>query len=189
MKTKLTSITRLILICGIIFSVNRIFAVDSATNSIGATNEPSPFKINVTPRKTRVHAGEKFKVGLEVKNVSNTNQTFKVWSCSWWENWSSSNPAVRLVGWGCAENGPMKVNLAPGESFKETLNGKEADLEVPQSVSTNKISFHMVFHTGASIHLYKPGETIPDDVKGKIYYSNEVTISINPKSVPDWIPW
>jgi hypothetical protein len=189
MKTKLTAIARLILICGIIFSANQILAADSMTNSVSETNEPSPLKIIVTPSKTRVHAGEKFKVGLEVKNVSNTNQSFKVWGCSWYENWKSSNPAIQLIPWACLANGVGTVNLAPGELFKETLNGKEAEMQVSQSVATNKISFRMCFHTGGSIHLYKPGEFVPDDVKGKSYWSDEVTININPKSVPDWIPW
>ena len=188
MKTKLTIFWLLILTGGIIFLENSIFAADT-TNFVSQTNEPSPFKIIVTPRKTRVRAGEKFKVGLEVKNISSTNQSFKVWSCSWYENWKSDNLAVYLPGWTCRANGVDTVNLAPGESFAETLNGKEMEMQVIQSVSTNKISFRMAFHTGGSIQLYKSDEVIPDDVKGKIYWSDEVTININPKSVPDWIPW
>ena len=136
MKTNLTTIARLILFAGIILSANQIFAADSATNSVSGTNEPSPFKIIVTPRKTRVHVGERFKVGLEVKNVSNTNQTFKVWSCSWYENWKSSAPAVRLMPWTCRANGIDDVSLAPGESFKETLNGEEMEMKVLPSTAT-----------------------------------------------------
>jgi hypothetical protein len=36
----------------------------------------------------------------------------------------------------------------------------------------------MVLHTGASMHIYKSGETMPDDEKGEIYYSNEVTVDV-----------
>jgi hypothetical protein len=188
MKTKLT-IALLALAGGIILFANQIRAADSATNAVSQTNELSRLKIIVTPRKIRVHIGEPFKVALEVKNVSNTNQQFKVWGCSWYENWKSSNPVIGIKAWACLANGAETVNLAPGESFKETLNGKEAEMEIFQPVSTNRISFRMAFITGASFHFYKLGETIPDDEKEKIYYSNEVTIDINPKSVPDWLPW
>jgi hypothetical protein len=142
MKTKLT-IAILVLAGGIVFFANPLFAANVTTNSVSQTNEPSPFQIIVTPRKTRVHAGEKFKVGLEVKNVSNTNQTFKVWSCSWDENWRSSNPDVYLPGWACRANWVGDVSLAPGESFKETLNREEMEMCVPQSVTTNKVIFRM----------------------------------------------
>jgi hypothetical protein len=112
--------------------------------------------------------------------VSNTDQSFLVWSCSWFENWKSSNPVVELKSWACRRNVVGTVNLAPGELFKETLNGEEAEMQILQSVSTNKISFRMAFHTGGSVRLYKSGETIPDDVKGKTYLSGEVTIDLIP---------
>jgi hypothetical protein len=177
MKIKLT-IALLALAGGIILFANSIFAADSTTNSVSQTNEPSPFQITVTARKTLVHVGESFKVSLEVKNISNTNQSFLVWSCSWWENWKSNNRFVYLPAWDCGQNAPMTVNLAPDESFRETLNGNEMPMRVVDSVSTNRISFRMAFHTGGSVHLYKADEIMPDDVKGKIYWSNEVTIDL-----------
>jgi len=176
MKISLITIF-LALITGTIFYSNLGFAADSLANSFDLTNVPSPFQITLTPRKTRVHVMEPFKISLEVKNVSHTNQSFVVWSCSWPMNWRSSNPAVEWVGWSCAQNGAMKVNLASGESFKETLFGEEKEMRVSQSISTNKISFRMTLHPGAA---HRFGETIPDDEKGKLYWSNEVTIELIP---------
>jgi hypothetical protein len=63
---KLKTIALLLLAIGGIFLAHQIFAADSVTNFISQTNEPSTFQIIVTPRKTRVHVGEPFKVALEV---------------------------------------------------------------------------------------------------------------------------
>ncbi|MEI8291059.1 MAG: hypothetical protein WCH99_16460 [Verrucomicrobiota bacterium] len=176
MKLRIIKIL-LALAAGPIFLTNLVFAADSLTNSVGQTNETSPFQIIVTPRKTRVQVMEPFKISIAVKNVSHTDQSFVVWSCSWPMNWKSSNPAVEWVGWSCAQNGAMKVNLASGESFKETLFGVEKEMRVAQSISTNKISFRMALHPGAA---HRFGQSLPEDEKGKLYWSNEVTIDLIP---------
>jgi len=196
MKRKLTTIARLILAGGIIFVTNQIFATDSVTNSISQTNEPSPFKIIVTPKRNRVHVKEPFQVSLMVKNISNTNQQFKVWSCSWYENWKSSKPAIGLRGWACTANRPVDIHLTPGESFKEELNGNGAEMEIFQPISTNEISFRMGFipTVWGDIHIYNPAQhswrTNQSWIEDRktIYWSDEVNIKINPKWIPDWIP-
>jgi hypothetical protein len=178
MKTKVA----LLVLAGINLFVKQGFAENAMTNSVSQTNEPSPFKIIVTPRTNRVHIGELFKVGLEVKNVSNTNQSFDVWSCSWYYNWESSNPAIGISEWACLGNYVETVNLRPGESFKETIkiNGEEADMRIFKSIPTNTISFRMAFHTGGDIRLYRKGEVIPDVLNGKLYWSDELNIKIYP---------
>ena len=179
------------------FSSNSVFASGSVTNSVSQTNELSPLQIIVTPRKTRVHVGEPFKVSLEVKNVSNTNQQFKVWSCGWSQNWKSSNPVIRFREWNCRANWPMDVHLAPNASFKEELNGKEMDMEFIQTGSTNKVAFRMGFTptVWGDVRIYNPNNNgwrtnqwwIEDHTR--IYWSDEVSININPKWIPNWIPW
>jgi hypothetical protein len=194
MKTKLISITRLILICEIFFSVNQIFAADSATNSVSGTNEPSPFKIIVMPRKTRVRAGEKFKVGLEVKNVSNTNQLIKIWTCGWGDNWESGNPAVKM--WSptqCRSNVLIEHKLASGESYKHESDFQEAKMEVIQSLETNKVVFRVGFTSGFYVMLpdsfFAHGKQEPQSSRAdqgnpnaayKTYWNDDVAIEVVP---------
>jgi hypothetical protein len=189
MKTKLSAIVLLFLAGGLIFFLGSIFAADATTDSVSGTNAASPFKITVTPRKTHVQVGESFVVGLEVKNVSSTNQSFKVWSCSWYENWVSSNPVVQIKSWACTENCPIEIKLAPGESFKEELNGEEAKMEIVQSVSTNKVFFRMHFMPLilGDAKVYNPDgksfrtfRTEIPDFKAP-FWSDEVGITIDPK--------
>lgn len=185
MKTKLTMML-LVFTGGIILFANQIFAADS-TNAVGQVNETSPLKIIVTPEKSRVHVKEPFTVSLEVKNVSNTNQSFTVMYCSWYEQWQPDNPAVQMIPWNCMMNYPMKVSLAPGQSFKEKVNnlGEEMKMQVI-TATTNKISFKMgftplVLTPDNQRHRYSRSE--------KTYWSDAVTVTVNPKLIPDWISW
>jgi hypothetical protein len=199
MKTKLAAIVFLVRIVGVFLPTSKIFAADSMTNSVTGTNEPSPFKIIVTSTKTRVHVGEPFNVALELKNVSSTNQSIGVWSCSWEENWRSSNPNIPILGSiACLQNGVKHISLAPSELFKQKWeDGKEIQMQVLPTVKTNKITFRISFtpSTWGEIYFHdssgkivKTNQWWIEDPKNT-YLSDEITININPKSVPDWIPW
>lgn len=187
MKTKLTT-TLLALAGGIIVFANQTFAADATANSVSQTNEPSPFTIIVSPEKSRVHIKEVFKVELEVKNISNTNQSFAVMSCSWMEHWRSDNGQIGTwPGWACIANAPIKIELASGESWK-----KELKMWIPEPVSTNRVSFRMSF-TPLPFEVVPPhvenGKYVWQKKKGvKTYWSSESSININPKWIPDWIP-
>ena len=146
--------------------------VDLSFTALGQTNESSPLQIIVTPEVGRVHVMEPFKVSLEIKNVSNTNQFFKDMSCSWYDNWKSDNPNVGLISWNCELNGPSTVELAPGEIYHETLNNEDGKMEIYHEVPTNSISFRMSF---------TPGDLYVHSERKQIYWSNNVTIKINPK--------
>jgi len=117
---------------------------------------------------------EPFKVALQVKNVSNTNQSFVVMSCSWYENWHSNNRLIGWNVWNCLSNFGYSVKLAPGEVFKQELNGNEKELCVYEKTSTNKVSFRMELHSGN----FNDPSTYSNFRTSKFYSSNEVTIDV-----------
>ena len=156
---------------GIIFFANQVFATDLAINSVSQTNEPSPFKITATPRTNQVHIMEPFKVSLEVENISKTNQSFVIMSCSWTDNWHSDNEMVGWKGWNCQSNFGYTKNMAPGEIFRQ-----EGEMRVFRSALTNKVSFRMALHPGN----YNDPSTDLNYKRGKNYWSNEVTIEVIP---------
>jgi hypothetical protein len=132
--------------------------------------QTAPFKIIVTPATNQVHRGGNFKVHLQVKNVTNTNQYFDTWSCAWFGNWTTDSLIVGFGDWGCDSNGREHVELAPGESWENDL-----DLTVNESVVTNEVSFRMGF-TPAGFQAPRD----PNPEKWKYYWSNEVTINMTP---------
>jgi hypothetical protein len=183
MKTKLT-IVLLALAGGIIFFANQTLAADATTNSVAQTNEPSPFQIIVTPKKSRVHIGERFEAEIDVKNITHTNQLFGVMLCSWPEHYGTDNPNVQNATWfACTRNFPIKVNLAPNESYTKKLM-----FEVSRAVATNQISFRVSFRPFI-VGKDRPGGFYYEPKPGKIYLSDPVNLAINPKYIPDWISW
>jgi hypothetical protein len=174
---KLTTPGLLILVGSIMLFSPSIFAADSKTNVLEQTKETEPFKIIVTPSKKRVHVKESFKVALEVKNITNTNRSFVVMSCSWDEHWRSDNPIIGSVTqFICTMNYPMNVNLVLGESYK-----REGDMQLFQAISTNKVSFRMGFTPMDYTPLHmENGRFIPPVEKEgkKTYWSDEVTVEV-----------
>ena len=130
--------------------------------------EIAPFKIIVTPATNQVHRGEKFKVHLQVKNVTNTNQYFDTMSCGWDFNWITDGFVVGFEPWGCNSNIPEHIGLVPGESWE-----KDLDLTVNESAGTNKVSFRMGFTPDG---MLTPRDPNPE--KWKFYWSNFVTMNL-----------
>ena len=184
MKIKLTAIKLAVSVSGIILIATQLFAAGSTTNSVSETNESSPFKIIVAPKKNRIHFGERFEAEVDVKNITSTNQLFGVWLCSWPDHYGTDNPNVgNATGSACLRNFPIKVNLAPNESYKNKLM-----FEVVRAMATNQVSFRVRFQPFI-VGKDKGGGGYFEIKPGKAYWSDQVTLSLNPKLVPDWIPW
>ena len=133
---------RLLAIVTACFASVYLVAADPVTNAAIQSKEAQPFKVIVIPATNRVHLKENFKVAVKVRNQTSTNQNLCVMSCSWAQHWKTdSDFIVSHAMFVCWDNSPMRINLPPGDSYE-----KELPLWIPQPVSTNKISFRMVFN-------------------------------------------
>ncbi|MEO5804809.1 MAG: hypothetical protein ABIR24_14895 [Verrucomicrobiota bacterium] len=120
--------------------------------------KPGPLRVEVTASTNEVRLKESFKLVLRVENISKTDQTIRVMSCSWDQHWQSSNPAVSWVPWDCSNNFAMSVKLAPGNAYTNQM-----EMLVPQPTKEKKLSFRMGFTPLESTNTL---------------WSNEVTIKV-----------
>ncbi len=109
-----------------------MFAEDAAgTNTL---------RVVVIPSKTEVRVKEPFKVALRVENPAATNQMVRIWSCSWDDEWKSSNPNILFGGWVCTKNVVYDLTIPPGGAYTNEL-----ELLVPQPISDQTLTFQMGF--------------------------------------------
>lgn len=73
-------------------------------------------KISIKPATSKWKVKARVVVTLKITNTGKTMNTFNVWSCSWGDQWVSSDNDLTWEPWGCEKNGPMPVGLAPGKS-------------------------------------------------------------------------
>jgi len=66
----------------------------------------------VIPSKTEVRVKEQFKVALRVENPTTTNQMVRVMSCSWDDEWRSSNTNISWLSWDCEKNNMRSVKIS-----------------------------------------------------------------------------
>jgi hypothetical protein len=92
------------------------------------------------PSKTEVRVKEKFKVALRVENLTTTNQTVRVWSCSWDEEWKTSNTNISWLGWDCTRNVARNVEIPPVGAYTNEL-----EMLIPEPISEKTLSFRMGF--------------------------------------------
>ena len=149
MKPKLILCLALVLSGGLLMA----FSTNAAdTNSL---------RVVVIPSKTEVRVKETFKVALRVENPTTTNQTVRVWSCSWDEEWKTSNTNIVFgIGWDCTKNNIHSVEIPSGGAYTNEL-----EMLIPEPVSEKALSFRMGF--------------TPIDSK-KTFWSNEVKLKILP---------
>jgi len=125
----------------------------------GDTNS---LRVVVIPSKTEVRIKETFKVALRVENPTTTNQTVRVWSCSWDEEWKTSNPNISWLGWACKKNGVKNVEIPPGGAYTNEL-----EMLIPEPISEKTFSFRMGFTPIDSKQTFWSGEVklnvIPSD--------------------------
>jgi len=127
------------------------FANAADTNSL---------RVVVIPSKTEVHVKETFKVALRVENPTTTNQTVSVWSCSWDQEWKTSNTNISWLGWDCSRNFPMNIEIPPGGAYTNELG-----IFISEPISKKTLSFRMGF--------------TPVDGK-QTFWSNEVKLKMLP---------
>ena len=131
-----------------------------ASNAAGTDS----LRVVVIPSKTEVHVKEKFKVALRVENLATTNQTVRVMSCSWDEEWKTSNTNISWIGWVCTRNGLVNVEIPPSGAYTNEL-----EMLIPEPISEKTFSFRMGF--------------TPIDSK-QTFWSNEVKLKILPPDKP-----
>jgi hypothetical protein len=109
----------------------------TTTNSAADTNS---LRVVVILSKTEVRVKEKFKVALRVENPTTTNQTVRVMSCSWDEEWKSSNTNISWLGWNCLKNNIHSVEIPPGGAYTNEL-----EMLISEPISKKTLSFRMGF--------------------------------------------
>ncbi|HEY4179270.1 MAG TPA: hypothetical protein VGM90_20645 [Kofleriaceae bacterium] len=86
------------------------FSLVAAIASVAAAD---PLQVDVLPAQTTWTPGKTVDVTLRVTNASTTPQKFLVFSCSWEDSWTSSDPDLRWEPWACDKNVPQTIALAP----------------------------------------------------------------------------
>jgi hypothetical protein len=102
--------------------------------------DTNSLRVVVIPSKTEVRIKETFKVALRVENPTTTNQTVRAMSCSWDEEWKTSNTNISWIGWDCTKNNIRNVEIPPGGAYTNQL-----DMFIPQPISEKTLSFRMGF--------------------------------------------
>jgi hypothetical protein len=120
--------------------------------------DTNSLRVVVIPSKTEVRVKETFKVALRVENPTTTNQTVRVMSCSWDDEWKTSNTNISWIGWGCTRNFAVNVKIPPGGAYTNEL-----EMLIPKPVFQKMLSFRMGFTSIDS---------------EKTYWSDEVKIKI-----------
>jgi len=137
------------LILGLMLIFSGVFANAANTNTL---------RVVVIPSKTEVRVKEPFKVALRVENPTATNQMVRVWSCSWYEEWKSSNANIYFGGWVCTRNFAYDLTIPAGGAYTNELV-----MLIPELISEKTLSFRMCF--------------TPIDSK-QTFWSNEVKLKI-----------
>jgi len=139
----------------------------------------SPFEVTIQPKRDVYSLRENlkadgwkeeggFRVNFVVKNISLSKQEFGYWSCSYYDNWTTSNNQVTLRAWECNKNIVSPKVLEPGESFIG---------EVPIQVVAGQAGKEMVFKL--AFVPYKKSNALPGKNKplGR-FWSNEIKIKV-----------
>jgi hypothetical protein len=94
----------------------------------------------VIPSKTEVRVKEQFKVALRVENPTTTNQMVRVMSCSWDDEWRSSNTNISWLSWDCEKNNMRSVKIPPSGGYTNEL-----EMLIPEPISNQTLTFQMGF--------------------------------------------
>jgi hypothetical protein len=149
---------------------SRVALVFGADRQTAAEIRTEPFHIIVKPKTEQIKVNERLDVELHLVNASELTQTFHVMSCSWNDQWQSSNPDIKPGSWGCWGNVPQQVKLTPGEAHEKVL--------WMLAKAAGMVSFRM----GFTPLDYKLGSIARQGKR--TYWSNETTIEVQ-KSRPN----
>jgi hypothetical protein len=102
--------------------------------------DTNSLRVVVILSKTEVRIKESFKVALRVENSTTTNQTVRVMSCSWDEEWKTSNTNISWIGWVCTRNIDRNVEIPSGGAYTNEL-----EMLISAPISEKTLSFRMGF--------------------------------------------
>lgn len=139
------------------FSLALMFAL-CGLDSASAMPPPPQFWVEARPSKTEVRVNEPFEIALQVDNTTSSNQTVRIMSCSWYDEWQISNTNVIPKLWVCTMNFAIDVTIPPGGAYTN-----EMEMSVGASFSGETLSFRMGFTPIGS---------------PKTFWSDEVTLKI-----------
>lgn len=112
---------------------------------------PKPFRYEyVSLREIKPYA----EIRCVVQNNSGLPIAVHTSSCTWTENWSVSNPKVRIAGWSCYKNILVDLTLAPGATYTKTLPLTFVKLKAGQPVT-----FRVRFSSNHGDVSSKPNDT------------------------------
>ena len=171
-------------------------------NSFCQTNQHLPLQMTITLKNTWTPMSDAFTsfysltnyfsatLEVEIKNITTTNQSFNMWSCSYAKNWKTDNQNVSLHyrHLFCAENAPVDHELEPGQCYKFEMVWM-AHVEV----STNHLAFRLGFapnrwsfrERGSIYNRANEGKefskenSTADELSKTTYWSNEMTVKID----------
>jgi hypothetical protein len=110
-------------------------------------------RVFAVPSTNNERVREPFQMALRVENPLRTNQTITVMTCSWEEEWQSSNTNVIFQGWNCEKNFSRAVILSPGGVYTN-----QATMMIDNLISDKELSFRMGFTSIGSTQTFWSGE-------------------------------
>ena len=85
-----------------------------------------------------VRNNEEFLVSTVVRNIGETVQLLRVWSCSYPQQWTTDNASVQVKQVSCRKNYLSQVKLEPGKTYERLLS-LSANVGAAQKVITFRL--------------------------------------------------
>jgi len=89
---------------------------------IAACGQDSPTRVEIKVAQSTVKNNQEFLVSTTLRNVGTDEQSMRIWSCSYPQQWIADNPAVHIAGAACKKNDVFRVRLKPGETYERALS-------------------------------------------------------------------
>jgi hypothetical protein len=112
-------------------------------------------RVFAVPATNSVRVREPFKMALRVENPTGTNQTLRVMSCSWDDEWQCSNTNVSWSAWDCTKNNLHTVIIPPGGAYTN-----EGTMTIYNLISNKDLSFRMGFTSIGSTQTFWSGKVM-----------------------------
>jgi len=171
------------------FSITILFfllcfsCIDKKKNS----NEPLELTLNLSPNKLTVKNNDTireyrpdkigYRVKLEIKNVSNKNFKFDMWTCSFGSFLVTNSKKLQILSvLRCDSNFPGEVELKPNEklNYKFLILKDKNELEKIEQAKVGLIVIHSDWKKDESV--FDQIEKQKNSRKRKIFWSNAVHI-------------
>ncbi len=131
---------------------------------------------------------------LAVKNTTTTTRRMFIYSCSWYDNWSTNKKAAYIYGIGCSKNIPEEIELLPGQQLVfyafTAINQKSVEkdfVDVTGKFTDRIYEVRFCFLEIDSMQDFQNTEALLNHAIGKIYWSEPVSLRI-PSNSHEVIP-